>query len=157
VSGFQEVIPEYLKTKLPDVKIRLVLDGLILYSTNEPAETIKKLRPFTNTFLCLKEFKNLGNHPMRQMTSMVLNDKKIFNHLKRSFRSNDHTEFRVVYSLYNQPVSLNDQTMRSNLEKMIAHATGAVPNRVKPSIELLVFIPKGRDWFLFKKNDETLH
>ncbi len=50
ISGLSSIIELQLKDCIPDVSIKLVQDGIIIYSTNISPEDIVKLRFFNNTF-----------------------------------------------------------------------------------------------------------
>ena len=49
------------KKNLGVLKIHLLLDGLVLYQTNEDVKKIQKLRFLNNTFLVLKTFEKLSS------------------------------------------------------------------------------------------------
>lgn len=56
ITGFQEVIKSSLKERLKDIQIDLVLDGLIVYKTNESVEKVLSLGFLNNTFFLLQFF-----------------------------------------------------------------------------------------------------
>ena len=59
ISSLQRPIEQLLKENLGVLKIHLLLDGLVLYQTNEDVKKIQKLRFLNNTFLVLKTFEKL--------------------------------------------------------------------------------------------------
>ena len=48
ITGFSDVVRETLKKQLPDIKIDLLLDGLIAYRTEADIPAIQKI-PFFNS------------------------------------------------------------------------------------------------------------
>src|SRR6185369_4317173 len=50
ISGFSSIIEKALKETISDVHIGLLLDGIIVYETDAPLETIKNIPFFNNSF-----------------------------------------------------------------------------------------------------------
>ena len=44
LTGFQEIVKQALQKKSADVTIDLVLDGLIVYQTEKPADFLRNIR-----------------------------------------------------------------------------------------------------------------
>ena len=56
ISGLQEPAQELLKENIEDVRVDLVLDGLIVYQTDVEVDKIKKIKFFNNSFIVLRSF-----------------------------------------------------------------------------------------------------
>ena len=59
ISGVQKPVEQLLMDNLGVLKIHLLLDGLVVYQSNENVRKIQKLRFLNNTFLVLKKFDKL--------------------------------------------------------------------------------------------------
>ena len=133
IPGLLEPVQHALAQTLPDCKVHLALDGLIAYESSAGPEEVRALPFVTNTFHILKSFPRHAGRAIRNMALQVLNDRalsiKIVPPAQRS------STFRVITSLANQLVSLDEGTMRE-LEKRITAQTGLLPNRSKPDYEL---------------------
>lgn len=137
ITGFEKVVGEALVSNLNNVKIDLLLDGLVLYSTDSSVEKVKKLKFLNNTFLLFEYFENLLNRPMSVMMNCVLS-KTDFKSAPNINVSKKYKTFRIITSEENQLVSV-DNTKISRLEEKIKKGTRLKPNRSKPDVEF---------WFL---------
>lgn len=132
ISGCQNIVNVALKKKLEDVKIELLLDGLVVYKTNKEIEKVKDLRFLHNTFILFKYF----NEPFTttDLIKHVLQHPKIipYVHLK------DVSSFRVIASRENQLVTINKK-MLVKTETFLASKLCLKIDRTSPDTEV---------WFL---------
>lgn len=133
-SGFESTIEELLERSLRGAKIEILLDGLIVYSTDSSIEEIKRVKFFTNSFLLLRFFPKTENINIEKMMSSVLNDRTRFN----AKLPNNVKTFRVIASKENQHVPVNTRLML-NMENLISRNFHLRPNRSNPQIQF---------WFL---------
>lgn len=108
ISGFGEIILEELQKQLSNFKQELLLDGLIVYSTNSDIEKIKGLKFLNNSFLQVKP------------------EEKINLNLGKSFR--------VVFSKENELVSVNKERL-AKIENKIAKLNNLIVDRANPDFE----------------------
>ena len=133
-SGFEPIIGNLLKESLKNVKVELLVDGLVVYSTNSSIDEIKKIKFFTNSFLLLRYFPNNKAITVEKMMVVVLKEGiKFFQRFSPNLKT-----FRVVTSRENQQISVNPKLM-SSLEKLISRKWGLRPDRSRPQIQF---------WFL---------
>jgi len=119
ISGLQKPVEQLLKGNLSVLKIHLLLDGLVLYETNEDVKRIQNLRFLNNTFLVLKEFEKLPIREesfdyMLQQASRLNLDLGL-----RSFLSNAKT-FRVIASDENKFAPVDKKLLAKIESKIIA-------------------------------------
>ncbi len=133
-SGFESVIEDLLKRSLGNVEIELLLDGLVVYSTNSTIDRIKRINFFTNSFLLFRFFPKSGNVTIEKMMTVVLKDRdRLHFHLPSNL-----TTFRIITSKENQHVSIN-QGLMINMEKLISRNFHLRPDRSNPKMQF---------WFL---------
>lgn len=132
-SGFELVIEGLLKMSADNIKIELLLNGLVIYSSSSSIERIKKLNFFTNSFLLFQIFSRNDSYSVEKMMSKVITNRLFFGKVF----SNSKT-FRVVTSKENKSVSINQKLM-IDMEKYINRNTGLKPDRSKPQVQF---------WFL---------
>ena len=133
-SGFEPVVEDLLRQSLGDVKIELLLDGLVVYSTNSTLEKIRKISFFTNSFILLQYFPDNKTITVDKMMTAVSRENI---KLTQRFAPNLRT-FRVVTSKENQPIPVNQKLM-IDVERQISRSLGLKPDRSKPQIQF---------WFL---------
>jgi tRNA (guanine6-N2)-methyltransferase len=124
IPGLLEPVEQALRASLPDVKIRVSLDGLIAYETGAKAGVIEKLPFVTNSFAVIRQFENV---PVSEMASQVVSQSEWDLDMPRG-------TFRVIASLANQLVALDDKLMQQ-LEQKIFEKTKQRPHRAKPDHE----------------------
>ncbi|MFC1727269.1 RsmD family RNA methyltransferase [Patescibacteria group bacterium] len=137
ITGFEKVVEEALKNTLRNVRVDLLLDGLVVYSTTSSINSIKKLKFINNTFLLIEKFEDLSDQPMDKMMKYALNkinfEKALNISIPRKYRT-----FRVIASKENQLVSVNKKLL-SELEDILSIKLKLKVNRSLPDIEV---------WFL---------
>ncbi len=102
-SGFEPIVEELLTKTLGNVKVELLINGLVVYSTDSPIEKVRSVKFFTNSFLLIRYFPNNKTITIEKMIANTLKDRLV---LSQRLPNNMRT-FRVVTSRENQPVSVN--------------------------------------------------
>lgn len=138
-SGLGEVIKAALKDKIPDIEIKLLLDGLVVYGSNLESNKVKEIRFFNNSFVLLSLIRGLNNNPLRAMMKQVLRNPDLAVKVKK-YILKQNCSFRVVTSQENQLVSVDNNLLR-NLEELFSKTTGLRVNRTNPDYEI---------WFLWR-------
>lgn len=143
ITGFSEVIRSALITYLKDAKIKLLLDGLVVYTTNASIETVRQIRFLNNSFLLLKMLENLPGGQVEKVEKMARQFLKDPHSLRRipNYYLGKNRSFRVIASQENRLVSLNSNLLKTAEEK-IKEATRLAVNRSKPDVEF---------WFLLRR------
>ena len=137
ITGFSLIVGDLLGKHLDRVKIELLLDGLVIYSTTSSIEKVKKIRFLNNSFLLLRFFDKDKNTPLEKMIKQVLSEKvKLPARLPSNWRT-----FRIITSQENQLVSVDKQLV-ANLEENIRKNFGLKLNRSLPQVEF---------WFLSRR------
>lgn len=135
ITGFSEVVKQALLSRIKDVKIDLLSDGLVIYKTSADTDTIKQLRFFNNSFLLLQQFPKLGANPINEMFRQVIRNKSLISVI-HNYIPMKNTAFRVMATIENQFVSM-DKNLLGKLESIISQEKGLILNRSKPDIEFL--------------------
>lgn len=123
ISGLQKPVEQLLKKNLGVLKIHLLLDGLVLYQTNEDIKGIQKLRFLNNTFLVLRKFEKLPSREkafdyMFKQASKLNLDVEL-----KNFLPNAKT-FRIIASDENKFVSV-DKKLLTQVENKIIGLKGS--------------------------------
>lgn len=141
VSGLHEVVRSALVHQLNDVEIQLLLDGLVVYTSDMPDQTIKNIRFFNNTFLLLHLFppnkKELDQKSVETVMRGVLKNPAVVPGVPRWALSHA-SSFRIIASRENQTETV-DSDLLGKLERFFAYRLKLKTNRSKPDIEV---------WFL---------
>jgi len=144
ITGLQEIVDISLKRDFPDAEIVLLLDGLVVYRTNQSLQKVKELRCLNNTFLLFKLFENIsGEKPIEIMMRRVMEDSNTMDKLPNGLTLNNST-FRVVASQENQLVSVNKQLLEQIERLFKAKLNLLRVNRSKSDFEV---------WFLWRTED----
>src|SRR3989344_7102808 len=140
ITGAQEIVKEFLAKK--EVKIKLLLDGLVVYESDYPEREIRNFRFFNNTFLLLRHFESLepNQKSLEKMVMEVHKDHDTYKELKKNLPVNRKL-FKIVASLENQTVSINRDALKK-LESKIQHNTDLRLNIKNSNLEL---------WFLLRR------
>lgn len=133
ITGTQEIVKEFLVKR--KVKIRLLLDGLVVYESDYPEREIRNFRIFNNTYLPFRSFNNLPSRSesIERILSVVAHDKS----LPRQIAANlppHRRNFKIVCSFENQMVSVSRKLLK-NLELVILRVRGLRLSIKKPDLE----------------------
>jgi len=133
-SGLEPVIEELLKRIQNSVKVELLLDGLVVYSSESPKDTIKRIKFFNNSFVLLRFFPDKSRVSVEKMMTTIAKDGlKTGINIPGNIRT-----FRVVTSSENKSVSVNPRLM-IEVEKVIGRQFRLRVDRSKPDVQF---------WFL---------
>ena len=129
VSGLLEPVEEALRSDLPDSRILLALDGLVMYESSAKADLIEKLPFVTNSFYVLKHFEGSD---LARMASAILKERTMSFDIPLALPRGK--TFRVVTSVSNQLVAVDNSILLA-LERRITEQTGLRSHRSKPDYE----------------------
>jgi tRNA G10 N-methylase Trm11 len=143
IPGLQEVIAETLKERLPDIVIRKLLDGAVLFETSCSYDKLNFFC-FNNIFALLSlmehtsPFQALEKHIKTVVDGNAIPQSatEIIAHNSSKFKT-----FRIVVSRENKPAAI-DEKLRSLAEKYISRISGLAVNRSRPDAEF---------WFLYRR------
>lgn len=132
ISGTQEIVEEALKKEIIDLKIVLLLDGLVVFQTKKEIEEILRLRFLNNSFLLFKYYKK--SFSSNDLVKQVFQQPDII----PVSRPKGFSSFRVIISKENQLTSI-DKNLLSKVEALIAQKLHLKVDRTSPDTEV---------WFL---------
>lgn len=140
ITGFQEIVSNSLKEKLKNAQIDLMLDGVVVYKSNEPIEKILGIRFLNNTYVLLR---------ITAYSRMISIKSLIRDFLQNSNKTypfshsvlNNKKYFRVIASDENQIVAI-DKNLLGKLEKILVKKLQLKVDRAKPDTEV---------WFLKRR------
>lgn len=139
ITGFGNIVVKELKKQFSDIKILLLLDGLVSFATKAGINQIVNLSYLNNTFLLLKLEKQIKNEMIEQMVKNAINQSQIFNVVNSLIDKN--SKLRVVVTKENQYFSIDKQLLRK-IEDTISVITGLIIDRNKADFEI---------WFLKRR------
>lgn len=134
ISGIQEFIPEVLEKNVQNLKIVMLLDGGVLYTSSSGIESIKNLRFFNNSFAVIRTFKDLD---LDSMAKGAFDERGVEDSIKNILHESSGKTFRIITSNENQLVSI-DKKLVNKIENKITRY-GLNVDRSAPDIEF---------WFL---------
>ena len=135
-SGLSEIVRDALGQQLNDLKIELVLDGLIVYQSDRPLQQIKQIRFINNTFFLIHLFSGLQPPSPASMMNVVMKKPELVN--VPGWIVKGYSFFRITASKENQTVPIN-RDLLTRMEKFFAHKLRMRENRSRPDTEV---------WFL---------
>lgn len=138
ITGTQEIVKEFLAKK--KAKIRLLLDGLVVYESDYPEREIRNFRIFNNTYLPLQSFSNLPSRPesIERILSVVAHDKNLPRQISANLPPR-RRNFKIVCSLENQMVPVSRKLLK-NLESVIFQVRGLRLSIKKPNLEFWALV-----------------
>lgn len=140
IPGLGDVVKDQLVKELQNFGTDLFLDGLIVYHSNSPAEKIKDTRFVNNSFLLLRQYKNLRGEPIAAMAKIVLNQS--LPEIEFSGRT-----FRIVFSFANELVSVQKRLL-GKLEEKVSSRYRLSIDRTNPACEFwLLYREEGYGFF----------
>jgi 16S rRNA G966 N2-methylase RsmD len=142
IPGLQNFTTETVKKRLPDVKIRKLLDGAVIFETEISYDKLNFFC-FNNIFACLSIMEQqestdaLETHIKSVIRGNYCDDKII------ATNSKNIRTFRIVISRENKPSAIDDK-LRLQIEKLISGISGLKVNRTLPDTEF---------WFLYRREE----
>lgn len=135
ITGFEKIVEDQISQVLPNAKITLLTDGLVIYQTKNSPEEIKKIKFFNNSFILLKMVNKSSSLTTEILLSFLAADKTVSEKIKQYF-SKKPVKFRIRASVKNQFVAINRDFL-SNLEnKIMQQHKNFKLDRSLPDIEL---------------------
>ena len=148
IPGLVQPVKEALVATIPDSKITVALDGLIVYESNAKVELIKSFPFVTNSFYIIKSIAPGAAASISDIAVEVINDTSLG--LKLPVNYTKRNTFRVITSVANQLVPIDTKLMQK-LEGRISSKTGLKPHRAKPDFEFwLSQRSEGHSFFAFR-------
>ncbi len=139
IPGLLEPVEEALRGDLPDSRVLLALDGLVMYESSAKADVIEKLAFVTNSFHVLRHFE--GSDLPTMAAAIVKEPFEMAVALPRG------KTFRVIPSVSNQLVAVDNSILEA-LERRISEKTGLRSHRSKPDFEFwLALRSEGHGFF----------
>ena len=133
ITGTQEIVKGFLKKR--KIKIKLLLDGLVVYESGYPEREIRNLHIFNNTFILLRSFDDLKPNvkSLEKILTVVARNKNLQCQIVSNLPAH-RRNFKIVSSLENQTVSVNRGLLR-RIESIILRIDGTRLNIEKPDLE----------------------
>jgi tRNA G10 N-methylase Trm11 len=145
ISGTQEIVKEFLVKH--GQRIKLLLDGLVVYQSDYSQYKIKNFRIFNNTFLLLKFFYNIkpSIKSLEKILLILAHNKNLIYQTKTNLPP-EKRDFKIITSLENKMVSV-DRKLLKKLESVILKIPGMRLNIKKPNLEFWVLLRREKYGF----------
>lgn len=160
ITGAQEIVKEFLTKR--GIKIKILLDGLVVYESNYPEREIRNFHIFNNTYLLLYSFNNLDSSvkSLEKILSVVSHEKNLLRKIAVNLPSR-RRNFKIVSSLENQMAPVNCILLKM-LESVILQIRGMRLNIKKPDLEFWTLLRReGYGFFgiriTYPFRDESYH
>ncbi len=133
ITGTQEIVKEFLIKR--GAKIKLLLDGLVVYEFDYSEREIRNFHLFNNTYLLLRSFSNLApnTQSLERILGAVAHDKSLFRQIVANLPPH-RRNFKIVSSLENRMVPVSHKLLRT-LESIILRTRGMRLNIKNPDLE----------------------
>lgn len=133
VTGTQEIIKRFLVRR--GVKIKLLLDGLVVYDSNYPEREIRNFPVFNNTYLLIRSFGGLEPNAksLEKMLTLVAGDKDLFRRIAANIPER-RRKFKIVSSLENRMIPV-DRDLLKKIESIILKVEDVKLDIKKPNLE----------------------
>lgn len=138
ITGFDEFIKEELNKNLVDLKIEMLLDGLVVYETNDSRDKVRQLPFFNNTFLLLDAYEGNDHKDIEGMIAHML--PRLNESLPDIKIPKRQKTFKIIVSHKNQFTSVNSKLL-ANIEKSIKENTRLLVDKGRADVEF---------WFLLR-------
>lgn len=138
-TGFSNLVDEELRKLLVDVRINLLIDGLVIYATRTSVDEIKAIKFFNNSFLLLKRYDDVTEGSLYKMIKTAINDTSIFEQIK-NMPSPKNTKFRIRATVHNQFVAIDKIVLKKLEEQVILSNPNFIIDRSLPAIEIVISI-----------------
>jgi len=129
ISGFSSIIEKALKETISDVHIGLLLDGIIVYETDAPLETIKNIPFFNNSFF-LHDYDHGTIDSLLERSPHAAFSASIPPEITK-----DMTSFRIIISKENELISIPKQQLQK-LEQRFEKKLKLPIDRSNPDLEV---------------------
>lgn len=138
ITGTQEIIKEFLNKR--GARIKLLLDGLVIYESDYPEREIRNFHIFNNTYLLLRSFENLvpNAQSLEKILSITAHDKNLSSQISANLPPR-RRNFKIVSSIENRMVPVNRKLL-NNLESVIFRVRGLRLNIKKPDLEFWALV-----------------
>lgn len=124
ISGLSSVVEKWLKgNSSPNLNISELLDGLVVYQTNNSISEVREYPIFNNSFVLLKKFK---------ANSLPIFDFEIERGWLKGYKT-----FRIIYSNENQISKINKNKL-AKYEQVIIQKTRLKLDRTNPDTEIWI-------------------
>ncbi len=123
ISGLSPIVESWLKQNVSDMKIKKLLDGLVIYETGGGVNVVREFPIFNNSFVLLKEF--VG-------PELPVFDFEIERTLFKGYKT-----FRVIFSNENQISKINKNKLDKYEQKIIQKSRLFV-DRTNPDTEIWI-------------------
>jgi 16S rRNA G966 N2-methylase RsmD len=136
VSGMGDPVSDALRDRFPDLKVRQLFDGLVVYDTLTKQQVIAKLPFVTNSFIVVQQFASTRRDSLEASIDKILKSGDLSRCLHIGSRGVPGT-FRVVTSIENELVGVQRSHLEQ-LEKKIGRELGLIQSRAKAMHEFWV-------------------
>ena len=152
VPGMEDVVAGIINERLSDVKIIKRLDGAVLFETDCTYDRLNFFC-FNNIFAVIDIQEQMSGRDFYGAEFPEFHMRKILNSAqnagrnaisKNSIISENNKKiksFRMIFSVENKPVSINEKT-RQTIEELISHNSSLRTDRGRPDTEF---------WFLYRR------
>jgi tRNA G10 N-methylase Trm11 len=142
ISGFSEAILDITKKQIP-LQIRLMLDGLVVYETDDDTNKVKRFPFFNNTFFTIHyESRKEGSNLINFFTH---SEKFIQNtHIPEEILIGKHS-FRIIISKENELQHITPSQLKS-LEYIFSDKLKLKIDRANPDVEIW-FLERNEGYF----------
>lgn len=147
ISGLSNIVERNLKKEISDIEIIKILDGMIIYKTEE-LEKVEKLKFVNNSFLLLGLKKSAVDENFNNTMNNVIQHLKLnFNIIKNHLKNIKSRNFKILAIDKNQPISINYKII-NRLEKEIENNLKIYVNKRNPDLEF-IFLRRSEGLMLF--------
>lgn len=138
ITGTQEIVKEFLEKR--GIKIKLLLDGLVVYESDYPEREVRNFHIFNNTYILLRSFSNLAPNAksLEKILTVASHDKNLQRQIAINLPSR-RRNFKIVSSLENSMVPVSRELLQK-LESIILRTPDTRLNIKKPDLEFWVLL-----------------
>lgn len=138
ITGTQEIIKEFLEKR--GCKVKLLLDGLVVFKSDCPENEIRRFRIFNNTFILLRSFSNLKPNikSLERILVIISHSKNLLSQIANNLLSS-RRNFKIICSLENRMVSVRRSLLKA-LEAIILKIHGMRLDIKNPDLEFWVLL-----------------
>lgn len=145
LTGFSNVVRQEIKNDLPDIKIDLLLDGLIVYRTDADKIKIKNLPYLNNSFILLKLIKDASDKPFSDIKTWI-SESNDFEKLLKDALHNSTESIKLNFVEENQYIHINNIFVEK-ISNLIIEKGGVVLDR---------YLGKKELWFISRSEGSVM-